>query len=325
MLWFMHMKRGLLLSAVVLAAIIISGNFKQTSAAEANGAQAQGLQISPVLINLNADPGKIYTLKLSVLNTTTGDLVFKSSVNDFKAKDETGTPEILLSNPLPDSASLVSWVQPLGEIPLKSKQTKDLLVRVVVPPNAEAGGHYGVIRFSGTPPGQKQNSVSLAASAGTLLLVRVSGNINESLSFKQFFTASNGKQTGWFEHGPITFVERVTNNGNVHLAPQGTVTVKNMFGKKVADLKVNEKNGFILPNSTRRYEQNLDKKGMFGRYTASVNLTYGTHGQILTSSLSFWVIPWKIVLIIIVIIALLVFLITRLVKRYNRWILKKSR
>lgn len=319
------MKRGVLLATLVLSILTVFGFKNHIFAANDNGAQAQGIQVSPVLINLNADPGKIYSLKLSVLNTTTGDLIFNSAVNDFKAKDETGNPDILLNSSLPDSASLVSWVQPLGSIPLKSKQTKDLIVKVVVPPNAEAGGHYGVIRFSGTPPGQKQNSVSLAASAGTLLLIRVSGDIKESLTLKQFFTASNGKQTGFFQTSPVNFAERINNNGNVHVAPQGTVTVKNMFGKHVADLTVNDKNGYILPNSTRRYEQSLNKKNMFGRYTATVNLTYGTHGQVLTGSLSFWVIPWKLVLIVLAVIALLVWLIIVLVKRYNRWLLKKHR
>lgn len=310
------------MAAVLLIAVAF---FAVRIPAQAAGDAAQGLQISPVTVNLNADPGKSYVLKLSLMNVTTGDLVFKSAVNDFTAKDETGTPNVILNSTLPASASVVNWVEPIGDIPLKSKESKTLFVKVTVPANAEAGGHYGVIRFSGTAPSQQPNGVALAASAGELLLVRVSGTITEQLKLEQFLTAQNGKTKSTFQKTPITFAERISNSGNVHVAPVGNVTVKNMFGKQVAELKVNENNGNILPNSTRKFEQALTNKNMFGRYTAVVNLSYGTQAKTLSGTLSFWVIPLKTVALVILAIIVIVVLMRWLIKRYNRWIVRKSR
>ena len=194
-----------------------------------------------------------------------------------------------------------------------------------MPPNAEAGGHYGVIRFSGTAPELQKNGVSLAASAGVLLLVRVSGNSTEQLNFKEFFTQRGDQRRSWFENGPITFVERIDNSGNVHVAPHGSLIVKNMFGKNVAELKVNDKTGNILPSSIRRFEQTFNKSRLFGKYTASVSLAYGTQGKVVSSSLTFWVIPYKAILAVLLILVLLILVIRQLIKRYNRWVIRKAR
>jgi len=317
------MRRGLFLLVVVVVGVIWVSATHPT-VATADPSTAQGMQISPVLINLNADPGKTYTLKLSILNVTTGDLVFTPAVNDFKAKDETGTPEVLLNSTLPPSASIVSWVQPIGTIPLKAKQSDELDVVVNVPINAESGGHYGVIRFSGTAPEQQQNGVSLAASAGVLLLVRVSGPITEQLSLKDFFTERSTSRTSRFQSGPVTFVERISNTGNVHVAPTGNLIVKNMFGKNVASLAVNQTTGNILPSSIRRFEETLKGKSLFGKYTASLSLAYGTQGKVLTGALTFWVIPYKLVIGGLLLLVILILLIWWLIRRYNRWIISKA-
>ncbi len=316
------MRRALFgICAILLLVTIFSGR----SAVKAAPSVAQGLQISPVIIELNADKGKTYNLKMSILNVTTGDLVFKSFVNDFRAKDETGNPAVLLKSDLPQSASVISWVQPIGSISLAAKQSKTLIVPVTVPANAEAGGHYGVIRFSGTAPAEEQTGVSLAASAGVLLLVRVSGEIKENLQLTSFFTQTSSKSGSWFESKPITFVERITNTGNVHVKPIGDLVVTNMFGKQVATLKVNNTKGNILPSSTRRFEQFWSKKWLFGKYTAAVNLAYGTQGKVLIGSVTFWVIPYKAIAALILLIVVLVIVFRWLLKRYNRWVIKKAK
>ena len=50
-------------------------------------------------------------------------------------------------------------------------------------------------------------------------------------------------QTKFFFNSPVTFITRITNLGNVHLKPQGEISIKNLFGNKVGELKVNEAKG----------------------------------------------------------------------------------
>lgn len=286
---------------------------------------AQGIQISPVLVELNADKNRSYTLTLTVTNVTAGTLDLTSEVNDFRAKDETGNPEVIIGGE-PDNASysFAQWVEPIPDITLKSKESRVITAEVNVPDNAEAGGHYGVIRFSGTPPGQSPDNVSMSASVGCLVLTRVAGEINESLDLSDLFVAQNDQEGGTFERGPVNIVERITNTGNVHLKPVGNAVVKNMFGKTIASLQINNTGGNVLPDSTRRFEQTLENKNMLGRYSVEVDMAYGTTGGVLLGNTTFWVIPYKLIILLLVIIALLIWLSRRGLKRYHKRIIRKA-
>ncbi len=285
---------------------------------------SQGLQISPVLFELNADPGKSYVLHLSLLNVTTADLNFKSFVNDFEAADETGTPQVILQGHAPATSSLASWITPPASLTIKAKQTKAFDIHLTVPVNAEPGGHYGVVRFNSSAPQIDQTGVALTASTGPLILVRVSGDIRESLTFKDFFTARGDHHQGLFESSPINIVERIANNGNVHVKPVGDIVVSNMFGKAIANLPINDQKGNVLPTSIRRFQQQLSKKWMFGRYTAKAQLAYGTKGQTLDGQIAFWVIPYRLILFALTIILIITLLLRILIKHYNQKIIKKA-
>ena len=217
---------------------------------------------------------------------TAGPLVLTSSINDFKAKDESGTPQVITNNSEPGSTySLRDWISPIPTFTLQPQQSQTISFLVNIPPNAEAGGHYGVIRFSGVPPSREGQQVSLNASVGVLILARVAGNITEQLTLKQFFTEQNGRQTGIIANGPVTMVARIQNIGNVHVEPVGNITVKNTWGKTVASYPFGSETKNVLPGSIRRYPQNFDKSWLaFGHYTANLNAAYGTTGGVLLAS-----------------------------------------
>ena len=286
----------------------------------------QAIQISPVLIELNADSGQSYKIKLTLTNVSTGPLVLIPEVNDFKSKDETGTPEIIFDqNEESDNFSMKAWISPPPRLQLKAKESKTVEVSVNVPKGAEPGGHYGVVRYSGISPGLEDTGVALSASVGVLLLGRVNGNGNENLSVEQFFIEQGGKQKSFVEKAPFAIVERLKNDGSVHLKPSGDVTVKNMFGSVVGSVKVNDPAKNVLPDSIRRFEQGFTSKFMIGRYTAHLNLGYGTSGQVLQSSTSFWVIPYKLILISLLAIVLIIVVGRKLIKSYNKRVIERSK
>lgn len=291
--------------------------------AQRDDGPAQGIQISPVLIDLNAEPGKDYKLKITVTNVTNHDLTVKASVNDFKARDETGNPEILVDGDNNETYSLKSWALIPGSFTLRSKESKVVTVAVDVPTNAEAGGHYGVVRFSAVPTEAEDTNVNISASVGTLVLARIDGQIEEKLNVKEIFVEKNGKKGGVFEATPQKLAERVENTGNVHLKPQGTVTVKNMFGKNVYEAEFNKQGGSILPGSTRRFEQDINKKLTIGKYTIEFNAAYGTHGGVLIGSSTFWVIPFKLIIICLILIVVAILILKKGLKRYNKRVIAK--
>lgn len=310
------------LIALVTAVTIIAPAV-QAQSADLNA--AQGAQISPALVELNAEKGKTYTLKIKVTNVTLTKLVYSTSVNDFEAKDETGSPSVLLDGNLPPSASVVDWVSTASEFTLDTREAREITVAVTVPDDAEPGGHYGVVRFSGRAPELESSGVGLAASTGMLLLIRVSGDIAESASLASFYTANGGNQTFFFETPPIEFITRIKNDGNIHVKPTGNIEVRDAFGNSVASIPVNDTKSNVLPGSIRRFEGEYKSDWMFGMYAADLTLGYGTTGQAITNTITFWVIPYKLLLVCLLVLVTLLFIASRLIRVYNKHIIAKAK
>lgn len=163
-----------------------------------------------------------------------------------------------------------------------------------------------------------------------------------------------------FEKFPINFAVRVTNTGNVHSKPSGKIILKNTFGQvltrvgeevvlnptgavsgtKLVDyLPVNDSKGNVLPGSSRvflqawkgygsiNYSQDGKKeivwKGLgFGRYTAELQLNYAG-SDLAKQTISFWILPWKIMGGGIIILIALYFLIKKW-RKVNRERIKRQ-
>ena len=300
---------------------------KSTTAQEGVG---QGLEISPPVIALTADPGKTVKTNILVRNVTSTDLVVTGESNDFVAAGEDGTPKVLLGEDETSPYSIKDWITIPGRVTLVPKEIKTMSVVINVPEDASPGGHYGVVRFTGTPPNLEGQGVALTASLGSLVLLSVSGDITQQLSIEEFSANKAGKTGTFFESLPINLVERLKNSGNVHERPAGAITVRNMFNKTVATFPYNPQARYVLPDSTRKFEQTLDTtvtdgKRLFGKYTATLSVTYGEgNNQTATSTLTFWIIPWKLILGVIAAIIIGFFVIRFAIRRYNRYILNRS-
>ncbi|MEK9195932.1 MAG: hypothetical protein AAB914_01050, partial [Patescibacteria group bacterium] len=207
-----------------------------------------------------------------------------------------------------------------SNITLAPGQRENIEVTIAVPKDASPGGHYGVVRFTGSPPELEGTGVSLSASVGTLVLVNVSGNVTQSAKVAELYTSQNGKRRSLFEYGPVTVTTRVQNNGNVHFKPKGTVQVTNIFGKNVYLGQLNQDNRTALPGSIRKFDQTIDKKFMFGKYTITADVVYGTDSQITSEKTTFWVVPYKLIGMVIFGIILLILIF----RYYNKFIIRRA-
>jgi hypothetical protein len=139
------------------------------------------------------------------------------------------------------------------------------------------------------------------------------------------FTTQRGKKTtNFFEYGPIDFLVRVKNEGSVHEKVKGSIEVKSWTGKKVASVAVNENGGNVLPDSVRRFTQSLPQKQLFGHYSAALTMNY-SNGKTLKSTIGFWVIPWKLLLLALVGLIALVLVLRLAIRRYNEHIIAMAR
>lgn len=324
---------GISIFALVVSLFIPAANTLAVQAADSE-TSGQALEIAPPVLNLTANPGQTLKTQISLRDVSSGALLVTGEINDFTASGEDGTPKILTTDDEPSPYSMKSWVAPLPKLLLEPRQIENLPVTIRVPADAAPGGYYGVVRFTATPPELDGTGVSLSASLGALILLRVSGEVKQDLAIEQFEVTTTGtlstdKPKTMFESTPLVFVQRIKNNGNIHEQPVGQVTITDMFGKKVAAVNVNLEKRNILPQTIRKFEQKLDKsvigdKKLFGKYTATLTMTYGEKKQTVTSQTTFWVIPYTLIGIGIIVLVGGFLALRFMIQRYNRHIINQA-
>jgi len=276
------------------------------------------------LIEIEIDPGQRESGIVKVYNETNSDIYLTSSIESFKAGDETGQPIYV---PDDQKDGHLSWFDVAEkEIILKSKQVGVIPFSVMVPSDAAPGGYYVVIFWKNEPHTADDNpAVSVSSKVGTLIFLKVRGEIVEKGEISSFKTKPD---KNYFWGLPVSFLVRFENLGNVHLKPVGEIRLTNFWGRTKI-LAVNELERNVLPGSVRRFEvvwgPTLSGSYLksfwlgvkaeltefaFGPYEAVLNLNYGVQPtEPLSQKISFWIIPYRLISVIVLAIVLLVILV----------------
>lgn len=300
------------------------------------------ITLIPPSFEYSVNPGETITTKVKLFNETTGVLTRHASVTNFRAKDETGVPDFL---PEERKEGLATWIElGLGPYTIQPGERIEIPVEIKVPADAPPGGHYATIFFSSQnpEPGTEGSQVTIGEKIGSLVLLRVEGEVRESGTIASFSTV--GGQTS-FSRLPIKFGLRFQNAGNVHVRPSGTVTIRNMLGGTSVELPVNTALNAALPASIRKFDDiawekttNAEERGNFfqeiarewknfaiGPYTATASLTYGqADDKSATAATKFFVMPWRALTLSILVIVVIIWLVVLLVKRYNQWVIRRA-
>jgi hypothetical protein len=267
------------------------------------------LSFGPPSTDLDMDPGQTFRGTLQAFNEDAAAITVYPLVMNFEADiEEQGTPQMYPANEDRLGQGLATWVTlDRSAITLAPGDRKELSYSITVPKGAQPGGHYGAIILSTKPPGQREGSVGIDQQIASLLLVRVSGEVQEKGSIAEFGFV-DAKVS--YDHLPVDFFMRFENAGNTHLRPVGTLLIQDVFGREVATIRVNDALRSVLPLSIRRFEFGWSrtqedasewseltkewKNFAIGKYTATLILNYGTTDQIVTDQRVFYVWPWRL-------------------------------
>ena len=319
--------------------LVIAGIFLLTSfagvaqvAAQPAGQQTvsgNGFRVSPVTSEFVIESGQSEVFTITVENPTESPITAVPVVNDFvPGENEDGEAlPILDIDATPPRNSFRSLVSSIDEIELGPRERKDIDVVISVPEDANAGGYYGIVRFEPKNLNDVGN-VTLAASVGSIALVRVPGDLTERMDLEQLSAAQGDSLKSFFTGGDVSVLVRLKNSGDIHLQPFGRVNVKNMFGDTVASYELNDTNprAFILPDTIRRFQDDLDNENWFGRYTIEANLGYSQGGDVLSAETTFWYIPvWALIAFFVGLGAIALGIIALVNRRGNKKRSKKSR
>lgn len=252
-----------------------------------------GLSAIPPRLEIQITPGEVLTKEIKVRNESNVEKVITTNVKDFIVVDNAGTPVSLEKEDTDNRWASANWIQVSpSTLRLKPGETRSLIVSIIAPEDATPGGHYTMVLH--TPKNQTmldQSGAIIETNVGTLLYITVPGDIKEKAIVTDFSAPK------FLEYGPINFKAIVNNLSDIHISPIGQITIKDMLGLTTATLDLTRTN--IFPYTSREFQNVLDKKWLFGRFQATLNAGYGTTGQALIASLFFWVIPWKLVILII--------------------------
>lgn len=298
-----------------------------------NGVLAQtgdglNLVVSPLPINLVTTPGSTVSAQLKIKNGGLLSEVIHVGLMKFDAQGDDGFPRLLDRG---DGDAYFDWMSfSENDFELLPNEWKTITATITVPETAAFGYYYAVVFSRKDDPifESTNRSTKLVGAVATLVLleVRVPRAVRE-VEVEEFSTSQKV-----YEFLPTNFYIKLKNKGNIHVAPKGNIFIELGDKKDLAMLTVNEYQGNVLPNSSRIFEASwkegfpvyvdkmengktmIDKKGKvvkelkwdwgklpllrMGKFSAKMLLVYddGQRDIPIEGELSFWVIPWRILI-----------------------------
>ncbi len=276
----MSNRRLAFLRTLTLGLALIASNFLAP-----RQAKAEFLTMIPPKIETTGTPGQTISQSLRVRNDGGTVTTYDAAVQDFVAVGDQGSVDFVDEKAAHTNYALASWISISPKTFTLEPNTEQVIgFNIRIPETAEPGGHFASVYVQSVADPVKGNGATVQSRLGSLILLRVSGNVSEKLSLTNFRTPSKT-----FKSGPIEFIFRSKNEGNVHSAPSGTITITNTIGRKVAEIPLKVAN--VFPGAEREVSTIWESKNLIGRYTATVVAGYGQNNEPLTSSTTFYVFP----------------------------------
>lgn len=265
------------------------------TACTANAQINNSFVVSPAHLELYVPPGSSKTFSLAVSNNTSTDIKLSVSVEDITAGSD-GEGALTTSK---GTYSLTNYLSlPQTEVMLYSGETKNLGFTVSVPAGGSLPGVYGAVVFSYTNgQGSSVSNIKVSSRIASGIFVRTTNSPVVKSEVKSFGTENDGSV---FFEPKLNLKLAYQNESEVHVVPRGTLTISNMLGREVKVIPIDS--WFVLPQSTRTRLIKFSDNYLFGRYTARLNIDNGVGGVVETRSVSFWILPWKILLLLLAIL-----------------------
>jgi hypothetical protein len=288
---------------------------------------------SPLPINLVTKPGQTVTTDLRVRTDGPNNETLQITLLKFSANNNLGQPRLADREPGDDYFDWVTFSE--ERFTTEPNVWKNIRMTIQVPSTAGLGYYYAVAftRAGDTP--ETGGGAAVDGGAATLVLLDVrTPNSKREVDVVEF---SSKRRV--YEFLPAQFTVSIKNTGNIHLVPSGEIFIRRGEAA-LGNIKVNQTDGNILPGSQREFtviwndgwpsyqpkevdgqivndkdgnpETSLRWDGLqlsklrIGKYTADLLIVYddGERDVPTEATLSFWVIPWRILGVILLIFAL---------------------
>ena len=256
----------------------------------------------------------------------TEQLPFTASLKDWITLSSS---EILVKKVEPDNSNI-------------TQLTFTVTVPANAEPGGHYAGIIATLVKPGETIDAGEGKIAFKDERAAIILINVEGEVSRSLSVDKFYATDNFTREKpmqrVFEWMPVGFLTELRNTGNSHTVPVGNIIIYN-GDSKIAELDFNPGEGNVLRESSRQFfntwsgallelvpvldekgNQVVDDKGNItsrfsfnfqnmrlpiGRFNAKLAAGYDDNNDKKTfiSEFEFWVIPWKLLLVIFLLLA----------------------
>ncbi len=344
----MRYGKKLLFLPLIISFVFVTLFAKNAFAQESN----YDVTVSPVFFDLSTNPGGKVTDRIRVRNNTSSPIPVKVEINRLTG-DENG--ELTFNKENGDNS--LNWIKLSDStVTLQPLEFTNIPFEIEVPSDASYGYYYTInltqVKDAADSTG---TAISGAAAIPVLLTVRRDGAKAE-IKVKDFKVNSFVN-----ESLPVDFEVELENSGNIHVRPRGNIFISGMGKENITSIDINPNGAAIIPNTVRTFlaswtdgfivreqvvedgQPKVDENGKpvthikinwnkatdirFGKYTANIIVVYddGTRDVPLEASKSFWIIPYKALIVAIIAVVIVVLIFRFIIKRYiNREVRKRS-
>lgn len=290
------------------------------------------LSISPAVQYLKIAPGESTQVEMKVENRSEQVANFRIVLGQFEVGGAEGQADITPVAPTDPVARLVNYSPSTFRLDPGAKQRIEVTFRV--PNGGESGYYYALVVVPEITSATSPETASASLTANTASLFLIDGSTADTPRVVSITHFQADRRL--FEFLPADFTLTVKNEGGVYVQPFGNIFVYKQKGDEVATFQVNDKGGAILPNSERSFSaewtdgfpvyvetgetvkdkanNEVPKKALrwdftklgqfrFGKYTARAVVAIGDNPdgtqRPATAEVSFWVIPWRLILILL--------------------------
>lgn len=310
---------GVVVASVTAAAVVVNPH---TTHAQSEGFS---LQVTPSPLVATVKPGQKTELELKIRNSGVTTQELKINARSFAMDNTTGEIKIDETEP-PDIGKWVSFSSPNFVVEPGEWYTQK--VTVSLPQSTAFSYQFAIVvdqRNTPVTPGAR----TITGSVAVFTLI----NVDRPGATRKLELAELEVSKKVYEYLPATIKVKFKNSGNSIVQPYGNIFIQRSTDDKtpIATLPVNETKGYILPGALRSMQTKWEtgfptvttdidgkqstkwewtKIGDFriGQYTAKLVGVYndGERDVPIEAEVTFWVIPWKILLGTLIIVILVI-------------------
>lgn len=223
----------------------------------------ESMVLSPTNRKYTVEPGQTVADTVTVVND--GKVAYDLLVyaRPYSVNNENYEPNFTATPPNADAYKWVQFQKTVYRIEAGATQKIDFTMKV--PPQANAGGHYGVIFAEIQPAGPAQGtSVLRKKRLGMILYATVGGNYK-----------SAGEMIGvdmpfWQVEPPLKALLKAKNTGNTNFDLTAKITIRDLFGSTKYTAT---KQFTLLPSTTRHMNMDWTDGPWFGLYKVTTEHT----------------------------------------------------